>query len=247
MRRVKYIGIAIILCLLPEASAQEQFSLSQYYQVQSILNPGFTGIDDFLDVKIGYRRKWAGLDNSPSTSFVSAFGSIGDKTSYNQSPIRISNPNQIEFIKSQKEKVSYHGIGGYITKQEQGAYNQINIMANYAYHIPIKSKLRISLGTSFGLRSIRIDPNKVNVWDKINDPVYQAYINGDGNYLRFMVNLGGVAYGKKSYIGISYLPVIDVSFAGDSEDLSTGDKFVLMSGIISDVSRLRHLAQDSDI
>ena len=230
MKKVIYIGVTIIICLFQEATAQEQFALSQYYQVQPILNPAFTGIDDFLDIKIGYRQKWAGLDNSPTTSFISVFGSIGDKTSYNQSPIRISNPNQIEFIKSQKAKVSYHGIGGYITKQEQGAFDQISIMANYAYHIPIKSKIRISLGTSFGLSNIRVDPNKISVWDKINDPIYQAYANGDNNYLKFVVSLGGVMYGEKSYIGISYLPVIDVSLAGNTEDLSANDKWVIMAG-----------------
>jgi len=230
MIKVKYIGLAIIICLIQEVSAQEQFAISQYYQVHPIINPGFTGIDDFLDIKIGYRRKWAGLDNTPTTSFISVFGSIGDKTSYNQSPIRISNPNQIEFIKSQKAKVSYHGIGGYITKQEQGAFDQTNIMANYAYHIPIKSKVRIALGTSFGLSSIKIDPNKISVWDKVNDPIYQAYVNGDNNYMKFMVSLGGVIYGEKSYIGISYLPVVDLSLAGNSEDLSADDKFVVMTG-----------------
>jgi type IX secretion system PorP/SprF family membrane protein len=230
MKKVIYIGLTIIICLFQEATAQEQFALSQYYQVQPILNPGFTGIDDFLDIKIGYRLKWAGLDNSPTTSFISVFGSIGDKTSYNQSPIRISNPNQIEFIKSQKAKVSFHGIGGYITKQEQGAFDQVNIMANYAYHIPIKSKIRISLGTSFGLSNIRVDPNKISVWDKINDPIYQAYANGDNNYLKFMVSLGGVMYGEKSYIGVSYLPVVDLPLAGDTKDLTADDKYVIMAG-----------------
>jgi type IX secretion system PorP/SprF family membrane protein len=230
MKKLRYFGLVVFICLLHDVTAQEQFSLSQYYQVQSILNPGFTGIDDFLDIKIGYRRKWAGLDNSPSTSFISAFGSIGDKTSYNQSPTRTSNPNQIEFMESQRAKIRFHGIGGYISKQEQGAFKQINTMFNYAYHIPIKAKFRISLGTSFGFSSIRIDPNKISVWDKVNDPTYQAYINGDGNYTRFLVSLGGVMYGKKSYVGVSFLPVVDVSVAGDSEDLSADDKLIIMAG-----------------
>ena len=36
--------------------------------------------------------------------------------------------------------------------------------------------------------------------------------------------------GEKSYIGVSYLPVVDLPIAGDSEDLSTDDKFVIMAG-----------------
>ena len=184
MNRIRYICAVLLFFTGLEAWGQEQFALSQYYQVHSIINPGFTGIDDFLDIKIGYRRKWVGLDNSPSTSFVSAFGPIGDKTSYSQSPMRISNPNQIEYIESKKAKIKFHGIGGYITKQDQGAFSQINTMVNYAFHIPIKSNIRISLGTSIGLSNIKIDPDKISVWDKINDPIYQTYANGNRNYTR---------------------------------------------------------------
>jgi type IX secretion system PorP/SprF family membrane protein len=230
MKTIRYIGAALLISAALQSWGQEQFTISQYYQVQSILNPGFTGIDDFLDIKVGYKRKWAGLDNSPSTSFVSAFGSIGDKTSYNQSPIRTSNPNQIEYIESQRAKVRFHGIGGYIAKQEQGAFSQVNIMVNYAYHIPVNPKIRVSLGTSFGFSNIRIDPSKISVWDQVNDPIYQAYINGDGNYSRFLISLGGVVYGKKSYVGLSYLPVVDVPLTNNIEDLATDDKITLMVG-----------------
>lgn len=230
MKGIGFIGVVLLFFTGLEAWGQEQFSFSQYYQVQSIINPGFTGIDDFLDLKIGYRRKWVGLDNSPSTSFISAFGPIGDKTSYSQSPMRISNPNQIEYIESKKAKIKFHGIGGYITKQEQGAFSQINTMVNYAYHIPIKSNIRISLGTSIGLSNIKVDPDKISVWDMANDPTYQAFANGNRNYTRFLVSLGGVIYGEKSYIGFSYLPIIDVSLTENDEDLEADDKLAIMAG-----------------
>ena len=230
MKKVKYIALIIIACFIQNVNAQEQFSFSQYYQAQAIINPAFAGVDDFWDIKIGYRQKWSGLDNSPTTSFVSVLGSIGENTSYNQSPIRISNPNQLDFIESQKAKLRSHGIGGYITKQEQGAFDQINAMVNYAYHIPLNAKIKISMGTSFGISSIRVDPDKISVWDKLNDPIYQSYANGNNNYSRFLFNIGGVMYGKKTYFGISYLPIIDISLSGDSEDLVADEKIAIMTG-----------------
>lgn len=230
MKKINFIGLIIITIVIQNASAQEQFSISQYYQTLSILNPAFTGVDDFLDVKIGYRQKWTGLHNSPTTSFVSIISSIGDKTSYNQSPIRTSNPYQIEFIESQKARLKSHGIGGYIIKQEQGAFSEINMMMNYALNIPINSKIRISMGTSIGFSQIMVQAENISVWDKLNDPVYQAYINGDGNYSKFLVTFGGIIYGKKSYAGISYLPVIDLSLTNNEEDLTSDKKIILMSG-----------------
>ncbi len=229
MNKVKYISL-IITCFIQSVNAQEQFSISQYYQTQSIINPGFTGVDDFLDVKIGYRQKWAGLNNSPTTSFISVMGSIGGKTSYTQSPIRISNPNQIKIVESQKAKIRSHGIGGYITKQEQGAFNQINAMLNYALHIPISPKIKVSMGTSFGISNTNVDLSKIGVWDKTNDPIYQSYVNGDGNYSRFLINVGGVMYGKKSYFGVSYLPIIDASISGYTQELAADQKIILMTG-----------------
>lgn len=230
MKKVKYIPFIFIACLIQRVKAQEQFSFSQFYQTQAIINPAFAGVDYFLDIKIGYRQKWTGLDNSPTTSFISIMGTIGEKTSYNQSPIRISNPNQIEFIESQKSKIKSHGIGGYIAKQNQGAFDQINAMINYAYHIPLNAKIKISMGTSFGISNISIDPNKISVWDKLNDPIYQSYANGNNNYSRFLFNIGGVMYGKKTYFGVSYLPIIDISLSGDSDNLVADEKIAIMTG-----------------
>lgn len=230
MKKAVVTSFVIIAFIAQGTFAQNQFSISQFYQLQAILNPGFTGVDDFLDIKIGYRQKWAGLANSPTTSFISANGSIGDRTSYNQSPLRISNPNQIAFIESKKSKLKSHGLGGYVASQEQGPFEQIKVMVNYAYHIPINTKLKISLGTSFGLSNVRVDTEKIAVWDKTNDPTYLSYLNGSGNYMRTIMTVGGVLYSKSSYFGVSYLPIIDISLSGNLEDLAPEQKLVIMSG-----------------
>ncbi|MCB0494690.1 MAG: PorP/SprF family type IX secretion system membrane protein [Cyclobacteriaceae bacterium] len=241
MKKVAAIVFVFIILRTEHSVAQEQFSVSQYYQTQAILNPGFTGVDDFFDVKLGYSNKWIGLENSPSTTFLSGFGSIGDKTSYNQSPLRTSNPNQIEFIEAQKARIRSHGIGGYITKQQQGAFDQIRLMINYAYHIPINSKIKIALGTSLGISNINIDLNKIEVWDKANDPVYQSYVNGDGNYWRFLMGAGGVMYGKKSYVGISYMPLVDIPFSSSDRNLVSEEKVIAMAGTKIDLNSFMRL------
>lgn len=236
MKKLSLFILIIAFSSTISSRAQDQFSISQYYQTYSILNPGFAGVDDFLDIKLGYRKKWTGITDSPSTTFISAVGSIGDKTSYNQSPLRTSNPNQIAYIEAQKARIKYHGIGGFITKQEQGAFNQINLMLNYAYHIPLSTKVKFAMGTTLGIRNISVDINKLEVWDKVNDPVYQAYANGDGNYWRFLLGGGGVLYGKKSYFGISYMPVVDISLSNNDTDLASEEKVISMAGTKFNIS-----------
>lgn len=236
MKKVVIIVFIVVIISARSTNAQEQFSISQFYQTHSILNPGFTGVDDFLDAKVGFRQKWTGITDSPSTTFLSVNGSIGVKTSYNQSPLRTSNPNQIEYIEAQKARIRYHGIGGYIVKQDQGAFSQIKFMINYAYHIPLNAKIKIAMGTTIGISNISVDQNKLEVWDKVNDPVYQAYANGDGNYWRFLMGAGGIIYGKKTYFAISYIPVVDITLSNNDANLTSDKKVISMAGTKFDLN-----------
>ncbi len=52
--------------------AQIDYRFTQFYQNPLPVNPAFAGIEDFVDVKVGYRTQWAGFDNSPTHLFASA-------------------------------------------------------------------------------------------------------------------------------------------------------------------------------
>ena len=58
---------------------QDNFNFSQYFQVAPVLNPAFTGIDDFLDIKLNYRSQWSGFNDSPSTNYFGINGPIKKK------------------------------------------------------------------------------------------------------------------------------------------------------------------------
>ena len=68
-------GVRIIFMLMIATSlsgfAQQSFQFAQYQQTALFYNPAFSGIEDFIDVKVGFRKKWAGLDSSPTSGFVS--------------------------------------------------------------------------------------------------------------------------------------------------------------------------------
>jgi hypothetical protein len=42
-----------------------------------VLNPAITGIEDYTDVRLGYRDQWRGIEGAPVTAYLSVHGSVG--------------------------------------------------------------------------------------------------------------------------------------------------------------------------
>nr|WP_133272747.1 type IX secretion system membrane protein PorP/SprF [Hymenobacter radiodurans] len=66
----------LLLATLP-ALAQQQAQYSQYMNNNYILNPGATGVEDYIDVKFSYRTQWTGLEGAPKTYYASINSSLG--------------------------------------------------------------------------------------------------------------------------------------------------------------------------
>lgn len=43
-----------------------------------MLNPALSGIDSYIDLKLGHRQQWSGLEGAPSTQYISVNTAIGD-------------------------------------------------------------------------------------------------------------------------------------------------------------------------
>ena len=80
--------------------AQDNFYFSQYFQVGPAINPAFTGIDNFLDVKVNYRNQWAGFGDSPSTNYIGVNGYLKKEStqSFREYALRISNPDILDSL-----------------------------------------------------------------------------------------------------------------------------------------------------
>jgi type IX secretion system PorP/SprF family membrane protein len=66
----------LLLAAVP-ALAQQQAQYSQYMNNNYILNPGATGVEDYIDVKLSYRTQWTGLEGAPKTYYASITSSLG--------------------------------------------------------------------------------------------------------------------------------------------------------------------------
>ena len=204
--------IYLFLCLsiplilkLASTQAQDNFYFSQYFQVGQAINPAFTGIDNFLDVKINYRNQWAGFNDSPSTNYVGVNGYIQKESvqTYREYALRISNPSILDSlsnIKSSFKDNIKHGLGGHVIYDRQGPFEQISGYFNYALHVPIGFKTKLSIGLSVNISNNRIDLSKITLRDPDNDDYYQQLIAQGGKNTYLDLNPGLVLYGEKWYI-----------------------------------------------
>jgi len=210
-----------------QSFSQDNFYFSQYYQVGPAINPAFTGIDNFLDVKLNYRNQWSGFTDSPSTNYIAVNGYLQKETQkdYKQYSLRTSNPYFLDSLPraeiSLSEKLR-HGIGGHIIYDVQGPFEQISGFVNYALHIPINSKVKISIGLSGSITNQRIDLEKIILKNPDADDFYQSLIASGGNSTFLDINPGIALYGKRFYISYAALRIYRMTLS--SNDVYSSDK-----------------------
>jgi len=156
----------LLIAMSATVRAQDNFYFSQPFQVGPAINPAFTGIDDFLDIKINYRNQWAGFNDSPSTNYFGINGLLkkASTQSYKEYALRISDPSILDSlinISSSFKNNIKHGIGGHIIFDRQGPFEQISGYLNYALHMPVGYKTKLSIGLSLSISNNRIDRKSV--------------------------------------------------------------------------------------
>ena len=212
--------LLVILLVSSMGYAQDNFYFSQYFQVGPAINPAFTGIDNFLDVKINYRNQWAGFNDSPSTNYIGVNGYLKQESTqtFREYALRISNPDILDSLSniqtSFKSKLK-HGIGGHIIYDRQGPFEQISGFFNYALHIPVGYKTNLSIGVSASITNNRIDLSKIILTDPDNDDYYQQLIAQGGKNTYLDINPGFTFYGEKWYVSYAAFKAFRSAISSD--------------------------------
>ncbi len=214
----------VVANLLPVASSsgQQLFRLTQYFNNPMAINPATTGIEGFMDVKIGYRQQWSGVDGAPETYYLSVHSPLRatqSQASYRNNALRISNPSlydQLDGSQGYSPSRVKHGVGGYIISDSQGIFAQTSGFLSYASHLLLGDQLRLSLGVSAGVNNQRIDVSEVTVINP-NDPTYIAYGDQQGQSTNFDVNAGLFLYNDLFYLGYSAARIFQNNLYNDSE------------------------------
>lgn len=232
-----------ILFLAPGASAQET-DYTQYYLLNPGYNPGYTGTEDFLDVKVGFREGWNNFGIQNNYLFFSAYSALNNSKRgiLRQNGLRLSDPGMMEQMQSDKKVRRKHGVGGMLTNRKLGPYTMMSASANYAYHLPIGRKVNLSFGTKLGIQNQRIDFSNFTVRDDVNDQFFQSLMRtSEGNQMMFRMDFGTVLYTDKFNFGVSTGNMIQSELGGEHLVDQAAARYIMMQASLLSVRASRDI------
>ncbi len=197
-----YLSLLVFLAIGNFTYGQGRPRTTQYIFNNYLMNPALSGIDNYIDVKMGYRNQWQGLEGAPETFYVSLNAPIGEefiRSSVNTFPGEGDNPMSRQYVNSFMSAEPHHGVGFYAITDKAGRIRQTNVNATYAYHLGLTEVLNLAVGVSAGFSSIGIDVANVKVPD-ISDPLLSADYN---NRIRPDLGLGMWLYSPRFFVGLS--------------------------------------------
>jgi len=248
--RIVSVYSATVLLLCFDAKGQED-DYTQYYLNLPAVNAGFTGMDDFLEVKSGVREGWNNFGIKNNNLYLSAYSALNSasRSGRRNNSLRLSNPQVFDDIQNDKKFRRRHGLGGMITNRTVGPYQSVGANLNYAYHLPISGKLNISLGTRLGYTNQQLDFTGLVVRDDVNDLFYRSLIeSGQGNQNTFLVDFGTVLYSKKFFLGLSTSNFVTERLNGDQLfTLNQEPRFRLQTGTVFTLNQELDLAPGAQV
>ena len=171
---------------------------TQYNQIPYLQNAGLTGIEEYTDIKAGYKKQWASFTGAPRTYFLGGNHSIHVGQ-------RRPGPSP---------KTVKLGFSGYLAQNAYNSVNDLQIGLAHAVHIPVSQEYYLSMGISASYNRLKTETGDLVVRDQA-DPMYQSFINNDGllNYLN--ADAGIMLYSAKLYVGYSAQRLVRSRFNSD--------------------------------
>ena len=205
-----FVGL-ILIVVATVAIAQSKPSYTQYILNNYILNPGVTGIENYVDVKASYRNQWTGINGAPVTSYVSIHAPIGKsdlRTSATSFAVAGDNPRGKDYWEQYAAPQPHHGVGMVLLNDKAGYINRWSLYASYAYHKPIGKRTTLSAGINAGVSSVSLDRSKIDFAGlDPNDPAI-GYANNELKKKKPEVGAGLWLYSNRYFIGVSVLNII---------------------------------------
>lgn len=179
--------IIFSLCIFFIGDAQQLGNMSQWFNHQYAFNPAYTGIKQCMDVQATLRGQWIKVDGAPYTGWLSIHSPLSAK--------------RRKFLSAR------HGLGGLVSMDKIGPFQDIRVQLSYAGHFNFNVYNRLSLGLAFGARQLSFDLNEAKPLTP--DPV----INGSASQILPTATVGAWWNGRKYYIGFSMSELIPQKWA----------------------------------
>ncbi|WP_374951088.1 type IX secretion system membrane protein PorP/SprF [Mucilaginibacter sp.] len=195
--------LLVLQALVMLAKAQQRPQYTQYVFNNYLLNPAVSGIENYTDVKLGYRSQWTGLEGAPVTSYFSINAPIGTNFVQGDASAFPSSggeyPQSRLYTQEYRASEPHHGIGFNVVSDKTGPITQTNLNATYAYHLGITSKLNLALGVAAGFSHLNINTALITL-ENANDPTIN---NLQASQWKPDLGVGIWAYSGNYYVGVS--------------------------------------------
>ena len=197
--------------------SQQKPQYTQYIFNQYLLNPALSGIENYLDFKAGYRKQWAGINDAPQTSFVSAHWALGDNQLWSNAltsfPEQTGNPMDRNYTQNYTSSPSHHGMGVTAVLDKTGPIKRVDANVTYAYHLQLNNNFNLSAGVAAGISSISLDVNALTFDTPYDPALNRALIN----QVKPDLSIGLWLYGARLFAGLSVQQILPqtLSFTGD--------------------------------
>lgn len=180
-------------------------------------------MENYTDVKMGYRKQWTGIDDAPQTSFVSANWSLGDEYLWRNAlslPEKGDDPMSRNYMQNYTASPAHHGVGVVAVMDEVGPLSRIDASLTYAYHLQLGQRLNLSVGLAAGISRIGLDVNALD-FGPIEDP---AIRNTIVSQIKPDLGMGVWLYGASFFAGASVQQILPqkLVFTGVPTEFSTG-------------------------
>lgn len=227
MKRILY-AIILLLAGVQFVNAQQKPQYTQYIFNNYLLNPALTGIENYTDVKAGYRSQWTGLEGAPVTGYLSINAPIGDKfIQGDASAFPASgglNPSSRLYTQQYQAAEPHHGIGLTLVNDKTGPITTTNIDATYAYHLGITERLNLAVGVSAGVSHNVLDRSQLNFGgDSNTDPILNSL---NTNQWKPDLGFGIWAYAPDYFFGVSVQQILPQNLYISTSTSTTQNKTV---------------------
>ncbi len=112
------------------ASAQQQFSTTNFLMNNYYYNPAVSGSRDVHMLNMSYRNQWEGFNNAPVTFLANVNGSLRNE--------------------------GKHGYGLTVMSDRTGLVQNTGVYANYVHHFKLTDSLKLGLGIQPGYMQYRV-------------------------------------------------------------------------------------------
>lgn len=208
MKNIVFLSI-VLSVFIEKMIAQQEVMFSQYYQNAFYYNPAAGGMTKTIQLDMGYRNQWSGIEGAPQSFFF---------TGHSEVKFRSKGKEVIEEFNTDRENIfpnpktiigrSKHVMGGRLLSDAIGPFQKQSILGSYAYHLRFSKKTMLGLGVAAGWSNYGLNESKVVLLEQ-DDTQYNEFLSRNSNQNIFDINAGLTLYGERYSFGISSTQLLD--------------------------------------